>query len=40
MQNYYTYLYGLPIFKDPGAIIDSVVERRILVRVYLFKSKI
>lgn len=29
MQNYYTYLYGLPMkLKDPGAIIDSVVERR------------
>lgn len=29
MQNYYTYLYGLPMkLKDPGTIIDSTVERK------------
>ncbi|MEZ7498282.1 DUF6503 family protein [Flavobacterium sp. Arc3] len=29
MQNYYTYLYGLPMkLKDPGTIIDSAVEKK------------
>lgn len=29
MQNYYTYLYGLPMkLKDPGTIIDSAVESK------------
>jgi hypothetical protein len=29
MQNYYTYLYGLPMkLKDPGTIINSAVERK------------
>jgi len=29
-QDYYTYLYGLPMkLKDPGAIIHAKVERRI-----------
>ena len=29
MKNYYTYLYGLPMkLKDPGTIIDSVVQEK------------
>ena len=29
MENYYTYLYGLPMkLKDPGTIINSTVERK------------
>ena len=29
MKNYYTYLYGLPMkLKDPGTILDSVVQRK------------
>jgi hypothetical protein len=38
MQNYYTYLYGFTYeLKDPGAIIDSVVERReFLGKIILF----
>lgn len=30
MQNYYTYLYGLPMkLKDPGTIIDSTVQTKV-----------
>jgi hypothetical protein len=41
MQNYYTYLYGLPMkLKDPGTIISSVVNRKdFLGKEYLLKVK-
>jgi hypothetical protein len=37
MQNYYTYLYGLPMkLKDPGTLIKSAVERKeFLGKTYL-----
>jgi hypothetical protein len=40
-QNYYTYLYGLPMkLKDPGTIISSVVNRKNFLGISRFKSQI
>jgi hypothetical protein len=39
MQNYYTYLYGLPMkLKDPGTIISSVVNRNLGKEYLVLKS--